>query len=64
MRVVTQGALVAERLEDYLNRHQEIASKCSKDGNIHFLTSENKDVFDAQAKQFLSMEVSSEHIHF
>jgi glutamate racemase len=64
VRVVTQGALVAERLEDYLNRHQEIASKCSKDGNIHFLTSENKDVFDAQAKQFLSMEVCSEHIHF
>ena len=64
VKVVTQGALVAERLEDYLERHNEIRTKCSTGGTIHFLTSENKDVFDAQAKQFLSMEVRSEHIHF
>lgn len=64
VNVITQGALVAERLEDYLERHGEIRSKCSIGGTIHFLTSENKEVFDAQAKQFLSMDVRSEHIHF
>jgi glutamate racemase len=64
LKVVTQGKLVAERLQDYLMRHQEIASRCSKGSTIHFLTSENKDVFDAQAKQFISLEVRSEHIHF
>jgi hypothetical protein len=51
-------------LQDYLMRHQEIASRCSKRSTIHFLTSENKDVFDAQVKQFISLEVRSEHIHF
>jgi len=64
VKVVTQGTLVAERLHDYLQRHQEIESKCSKGGKIHFLTSENKVVFDLHARQFLSMEVHSEHIHF
>ena len=64
VKVVTQGKLVAERLEDYLDRHEEIKTKCSRGGEIHFLTSENKEVFDAQAKQFLSMDVQSEHIHF
>ena len=64
INLITQGALVAERLEDYLDRHPELESKCSKNGSIRFLTSENKDVFDAQAKQFLSMDIRSEHIHF
>ena len=64
VKVVTQGALVADRLDDYLKRHEEIAAKCSKGGTIHFLTSENKEVFDAQAKQFIAMDVKSEHIHF
>jgi glutamate racemase len=63
VKVLTQGALVAERLEDYLLRHKEIALKCSKGGSVHFLTSENKEVFDENAKRFLSIQVRSEHVH-
>src|SRR5437762_12440093 len=30
MKILTQGEIVAESLEDYLLRHPEIESKCSK----------------------------------
>lgn len=64
INLITQGALVADRLEDYLRRHPEMDSRCSKNGTIRFLTSENRDVFDEQAKQFLALDIRSEHIHF
>ena len=64
VKLITQGALVVTRLEDYLSRHAEMDAKCSKNGTVVFLTSENREVFDVQAKQFLAMEIRSEHIHF
>ena len=39
MRILSQGEIVAERLRDYLRRHPEIESKCSKKlpGILHTL---------------------------
>ena len=52
------------KLEDYLNRHPEIEQKCSKNGQLHFLTTENKIDFDTKASLFLGKEIDSEHIRF
>lgn len=62
VKVIAQGPIIAEKLEDYLNRHPEIESKCSKNGNLHFLTTENKTDFDLKASRFLGKKIESEHI--
>ena len=38
VRIVTQGSIVAEKLEAYLSRHPEIASQIKTDGGRTFLT--------------------------
>jgi len=64
VKVVAQGPIIAEKLQDYLNRHPEIESKCTKNGQVHFLTTETKSDFDSKASLFLGKEVDSEHIRF
>jgi glutamate racemase len=59
---VAQGSIVAEKLQDYLLRHPEIESRCSKGGEVNFLTTENGNDFDKKASIFLGSEVKSEHI--
>lgn len=60
--VVAQGPIIAEKLEDYLSRHPEMETKCSKNGKVHFLTTENSNDFDKKASMFLGSEIKSEHI--
>ena len=62
IKVVAQGPIIAQKLEDYLYRHPEIENKCSKNSQIHFLTTETKADFDAKASLFLGEKVESEHI--
>jgi glutamate racemase len=62
VQVIAQGAIVADKVADYLNRHQEIEFKCSKNGVIHFLTTENSHDFDQQASIFYGESIKSEHI--
>lgn len=64
IQVVSQGPIVAEKLEAYLSAHPEIENRCVKNGKIQFLTSENTDVFNAKAQGFLGIEIFSEHVHF
>jgi len=62
IKVVAQGEIVAESLEDYLSRHPEIESNCTKGGKVSFLTSENPELFNKNATRFTSYNVSSEHV--
>lgn len=62
IKVVAQGPIIAEKLEDYLSRHPEIETRCSKEGKVHFLTTENSNDFDKTASMFLGYEIRSEHI--
>ena len=45
IQLVSQGRIVAERLENYLVRHQEISTKLSRKGSLDFFTSENPEEF-------------------
>ena len=62
VRIVCQGPLVAESLADYLIRHPEIESKCSRGASTSFLTTEHTDKFDSLASLFLGHPVESETI--
>lgn len=63
VQVVAQGAIVAEKLEIYLQNHPEIESKCTKGCSVEFFTSENTEVFDMKAESFIGFEVRSQHVH-
>jgi glutamate racemase len=62
IRIVAQGSLVANKLEDYLKRHTELEQVCSKSGDVTYLTTENKDVFNRKASHFLGENISSIHV--
>jgi glutamate racemase len=63
VQIISQGEIVAESLKDYLMRHQEIETACSKNGKIHFLTTETVDIFEEKASLFYGENVKAESIH-
>ncbi|MCH5347541.1 MAG: glutamate racemase [Muribaculaceae bacterium] len=61
-RILTQGDIVAASLADYLHRHPEIESRCSKTGEITYLTTENPEKFSNLARVFLDTDINVHHI--
>lgn len=64
INIVSQGEIVAESLKDYLLRHPEIDSECSKSGTVRFLTTENKEKFREMASTFIGMPIEAEEVSF
>ena len=62
IKIISQGPLVAQKLEDYLNRHPEMEERCSKGGEVSFLTTERASVFDEKAVRFFEEPIESIHI--
>ena len=62
VQLLYQGPIVAERLEDYLQRHPEIEIGCSRGGTREYFTTESAENFDKLAKLFLGTEVRSNHM--
>jgi glutamate racemase len=62
IKIISQGPIVARKLKDYLKRHPEMEYRISKNGTIHYFTTENSLVFDQKASQFLNEEISSQHV--
>ena len=62
IRIITQGEYVADSLKDYLKRHNEINSRCTKGGNCQFLTTESVEKFKESASIFLHEDVSVKSI--
>jgi len=59
IRIVSQGGIVAESLEDYLRRHPEIESQCRKSGARLFYTTDSSEYFDEHATAFYGSQVKS-----
>lgn len=64
IRVVSQGPIVARSLSNYLMRNEFMKNQISRDGTRTFLTTENKEIFNEAATQFMSEKVSSVHVKF
>lgn len=62
IRVITQGEIVADSLENYLIRHPEIESICSKHAESSFFTTESPRSFDEKAGIFFGEKVNSKHL--
>ena len=60
--IIPQGEIVAESLHDYLRRHPEIDRKCTRNGGVKFLTTENSGKFNALASKFINCEVDSRRV--
>ena len=62
VRIVPQGEYVAQSLHDYLQRHPEMEQHCSRQSTTRYLTTENPEKFNDQARLFLNEAVAAEHI--
>lgn len=62
VRIVPQGAYVANSLKDYLARHPEMEAKCTKRGTCRYLTTESEERFKECAQIFLNEKVDAENV--
>jgi glutamate racemase len=60
-KIVIQGEIVAASLKNYLLRHPEIESKCSKGKSIQFYTTDSTTDFDKEAELFYGEKIKSAH---
>ncbi|MGL4992815.1 MAG: glutamate racemase [Bacteroidales bacterium] len=62
IELIPQGEYVASSLVEYLARHPEMESKCTKEGSCRYYTTESPEKFSEAVKLFLNQEVEVEHI--
>jgi glutamate racemase len=62
VKLVSQGQIVADSLADYLKRHPEIETRCSKNGSRVFYTTDSTEDFDNHATIFFGEAVRSRHV--
>jgi glutamate racemase len=62
IKLISQDMIIADSLTDYLSRHPEIETKCTKTGKIKFLTTDIADVFSARGEIFYGEKINSEQI--
>lgn len=60
--IVSQGELVADSLKDYLHRHPEMESKCSKGEQCRYYTTESEEKFIESASTFLKEAVTVQKV--
>ncbi len=60
--VLSQGKIVANSLQEYLHRHPEMETACSKNGQLLFYTTDSTEDFDNHAANFYGKPVKSIHL--
>ena len=63
IQVISQGEIVAKGLVDYLNRHPEMETLCSKNSKLEFYTTDSTENFDQHAAIFFGRPVKSKYLH-
>ncbi len=62
IKLISQGKLVAEALDDYLERHLEIEQRLSQGASCQYLTTESPAKFEEFASVFTQEEVRAKHV--
>ena len=62
VRIISQGPIVSDKLQDYLIRNEILKKRISQNSKCRFLTTENPEVFNRCAENFLSMKVNAEQV--
>lgn len=60
--LLSQGGIVANSLADYLNRHPEIESQCTKTGQLAFFTTDSTEEFSRQGSLFWGTTVEAQKL--
>ena len=60
--VLSQGQIVANSLQEYLDRHPDMEKRCSKGGSRDFYTTDSTEDFDNHASIFFGKAVQSKHV--
>nr|WP_319512502.1 glutamate racemase [uncultured Draconibacterium sp.] len=63
INILTQGAIVAEKLVDYLKRHPEMEKRLTKCSNLEYQTTESAVTFESKAALFMGSEVNAKTVH-
>jgi glutamate racemase len=61
IKVINQGTIVAESLDNYLKRHNEIENHLGKNYNRSFYTTDTSEMFNDMAELFYGESIFSEH---
>jgi glutamate racemase len=61
VKVLSQGEIIAESLQSYLQRHPELEYRITKGGNTSFYTTDNTTSFDEKGSLFYGKEIASLH---
>lgn len=64
IKILDQGKIIAEKLQEYLVRHPEIDNRLTKGGSLTFQTTESAENFEGKAALFMGQKVKAEHVHF
>lgn len=62
VELISQGAIVAKGLKDYLIRHPEVEKNCSKGNSVSFYTTDLPETFDKAASLFYGETLQSVHL--
>lgn len=62
VRLLSQGAIVASSLKDYLKRHPDMDQRLLKEGKQLFFTTDSAEEFNLHAGLFYGKAVQSQHI--
>ena len=62
IHIVSQGELVAKSLQDYLKRHPEIDTRCTRGGTCTYFTTEAEEKFADSASTFLNESIQVSHL--
>ncbi|MCT4615154.1 MAG: glutamate racemase [Marinifilaceae bacterium] len=57
IKLISQGSIIAESFKDYLRRHPEFESLCSKNSSVQFYTTESNKGFEENAGVFLNKKI-------
>lgn len=60
--IISQGAIVADALEDYLSRHTWLETKISKNGKMDYCTTESSSFFKESVKSIFNINIYVNHI--
>ncbi len=63
VQLLSQGAIVAKGLKEYLQRHPEIEKECSKQASLSFYTTDFSETFDKSASLFYGKDIKSTQIY-
>ncbi|WP_407525314.1 glutamate racemase [Lacibacter sp. MH-610] len=62
VQVLSQGAIVAAGLKDYLHRHPQMEQRLSRGGERLFYTTDSTEDFNTHARLFYGADVQSAHV--